>query len=157
LEIENLSASAGIIDNMLIASPIIEGNSYQWINCSTGAIIPGATGSEYEVIEDGEYAVIITGNACEETSNCVLYSTVSINNNIESTYLVYPNPTQDLVFISNLNEDSKIYLIDLTGKIIFEGFYNLNGISLSNISKGTYILKIQTLEGSILVNHISIK
>lgn len=55
---------------------------------------------------------------------------------------VYPNPAKDFILIKNLknNEDFEIY--DLQGKLVKKEKYKNNQISLKNLSKGIYILKI---------------
>ena len=77
------------------------------------------------------------------------------NNNIElleKKILVYPNPAKENLIISfpkELNQNLKIEIIDLLGRISFsEEFDNqLNNeikINISNLAKGNYLLKINS-------------
>jgi uncharacterized Ntn-hydrolase superfamily protein len=53
---------------------------------------------------------------------------------------VHPNPTNDLITISNIEESKKIELFSLNGK--FLETIKSNTISLRNYSKGMYIIKV---------------
>ncbi len=70
------------------------------------------------------------------------YTTVSAGNNDFSNVNVYPNPTNDLVYIDNaLN--TRIQILSLEGKIIYSTQnFNGNSISIGDLSKGVYLIKI---------------
>ena len=53
---------------------------------------------------------------------------------------IHPNPTNDLITISNVEESNKIELFSLNGK--FLETIKSNTISLRNYSKGIYIIKV---------------
>ena len=53
---------------------------------------------------------------------------------------IHPNPTNDLITISNVEESKKIELFSLNGK--FLETIKSNTISLRNYSKGIYIIKV---------------
>jgi Fe-S-cluster-containing hydrogenase component 2 len=46
-------------------------STFQWINCSDGAIIPGADSSSFSPELGGDYAVIVSNGSCIDTSACV--------------------------------------------------------------------------------------
>lgn len=54
---------------------------------------------------------------------------------------VYPNPAKDYILIDNLKNNTDFEIYDMQGKLIKKEKYN-NQISLKNLSKGIYILKI---------------
>jgi hypothetical protein len=66
----------------------------------------------------------------------VLSTEISQKNDVE----IHPNPTYDLITISNLEESKKIELFSLNGK--FLETVKTNTISLRNYPKGIYILKV---------------
>ena len=75
--------------------------------------------------------------------NCEVLSV----NDIESTTRVYPNPANSSVNIVSpfINGDTIVKLIDLNGRIVFEGNYNFENkinVNLQNISSGIYILNL---------------
>ncbi len=59
---------------------------------------------------------------------------------------LYPNPADNSVFIKGLAGDAKVEVVDMLGKVIsVNNFSNINAdieIPVSNLSKGTYIIKI---------------
>ncbi|WP_298393526.1 T9SS type A sorting domain-containing protein [Flavobacterium sp.] len=67
---------------------------------------------------------------------------------ISLEWRIYPNPTTDIVFIKNDNDDVIInyQLIDVTGKLIATSTNKKqsNEINLTSLEKGNYILVIQT-------------
>jgi len=48
------------------------GAGYVWINCNGNIPVPGQTSQSFTVTATGSYAVIVTQNACTDTSNCIL-------------------------------------------------------------------------------------
>ena len=72
--------------------------------------------------------------------------TASINDSkFENIVRLYPNPTNDFITISNVNK-ATITINDSKGKVILEkNNYSKNGrISLQNIEKGIYFVKIKS-------------
>jgi len=69
---------------------VTEGTTWQWY--LDGEMIPGATASSYEVMENGVYSVIVTNDAgCSGESNTVSMILEAIDDEI--LYLaLYPNP-----------------------------------------------------------------
>ena len=55
---------------------------------------------------------------------------------------VYPNPAKDFIFINNSQKGKDVEIYDMQGKMVKRQKYNNNQISLKNLSKGIYILKI---------------
>jgi hypothetical protein len=80
----------------------VDGNSitavgsgeYQWVDCNQGyALITGETGQTFSPAGNGTYALIITQNACTDTSECVTLSTVGLENEAFTRALrLFPNP-----------------------------------------------------------------
>lgn len=56
---------------------------------------------------------------------------------------VYPNPTNDYVFLSNQAEKISYEIIQLSGQVVQRGITN-NFINFSNLKPGIYILKVGT-------------
>tara|TARA_B100000768_G_scaffold173565_1_gene182964 strand:- start:845 stop:1324 length:480 start_codon:yes stop_codon:yes gene_type:complete len=67
---------------------------------------------------------------------------------IEIKLKVYPNPVNELLYISHPTENNfDIYLTDITGKKIFKGeVQNQYPINISQYPKGIYLLTIMTGE-----------
>lgn len=69
------------------------GVQYQWLNCNTGLIIPGASNKTYNPATTGNYAVIITAGNCSDTSACFNAFGVGIDYIQAGAVSIYPNPT----------------------------------------------------------------
>lgn len=75
------------------------------------------------------------------SANCNVLSTESIT---EKNISIYPNPTTDKIFISNLEgNNTQIRIFNVLGKIVHQQKNNTkNGISVSQFPKGIYMLQI---------------
>ena len=61
---------------------------------------------------------------------------------------VYPNPTEDQIFISGI-EDGNYSVIDLNGKVLLNGtFSSTQAIDMSNVQSGTYLMKMDDASGT---------
>jgi hypothetical protein len=67
---------------------------------------------------------------------------------IKLEFSIYPNPTTDLLYIKNGNNDLKFkyQLFDISGKLIFTSFTSVqeDQINMTSYQAGTYILVIQS-------------
>ena len=71
-------------------------------------------------------------------SNCALTTENVQINKIQ----IYPNPAKDFISIENLKNDTDLEIYDMQGKLIKREKYNNSQISLKNLVKGVYIIKI---------------
>jgi len=120
--------------------------NYQWVDCNNSFNpISGANTQSFTPTSNGNYAVVISGNACADTSSCHSIIGLSIDElenklNIE----VFPNPTTGLVYIKN-NEHKNLSLIvfDITGRQIYTTKLSERNteINLSNFTGGIYLFK----------------
>ena len=123
--------------------------NYQWIDCSNGNVfISGASNQNFEVIADGDYAVIVTTANCSDTSECISVNGVGIAAKEGKDFVsIYPNPTNDS-FIVGLNdkvkENTNFIIYDIRGKVLKERTVLLKEttIDISHFSKGVYFLRI---------------
>lgn len=73
-----------------------------------------------------------------------------INNPLESSITIYPNPSSGLVKVTNPLTTKSFALYDLSGKIVFEQTsFNQKNLTLdiTTYQKGMYILKIEDEQG----------
>lgn len=127
------------------------GAQYQWINCSSGMMIPGANSQSYTPASGGSYAVIVSIGACVDTSLCITDLGVSellIDNQIS----IKPNPTSDKVIIEY---EAGIILaaevFDTEGKLIMSISNGKNSVLLdfSHLPKASYLTRIHTEHGMV--------
>ena len=107
----------------------------------------------YQYQHSGNYPVVLTAtDACGQSS--IKTKEVSVVLNVEDfiqDFHIFPNPVQNVIQIKNLNNDSdySITLYDLNGKRVHhESDCNRDKlISVSNFSRGIYLLKIMNQRG----------
>ena len=66
---------------------------------------------------------------------------LSINDNISASYIVYPNPFVDKINIIGIDGTEKITITDILGKELFTGL-GIQEINFSNYGKGSYFLTL---------------
>jgi len=62
-------------------------------------------------------------------------------------YILYPNPSSNILNISDFNNKANITIFDLTGKVVVKKQISENQINISNLLNGTYLIKIETANG----------
>jgi hypothetical protein len=98
------------------------GLMYQWINCATGANLPGANGSSLLATQNGTYAVISTdANGCSDTSNCITINYIGIDELSLQSFSVTPNPFVNAMNLS-FNEPftGSVHITDIAGKLLYQ-------------------------------------
>ena len=83
------------------------------------------------------------------------------NNILNKSFSVYPNPSNNIINISNTNINVKnVKLIDVTGKAVYNKSntqsINTQSINVSNFAKGLYILKIESKEANVFSKKVII-
>lgn len=125
---------------------------YQWINCSDFLPIPNATNQDFVPVANGQYAVIIQYDNCTDTSQCILYESVGINEQeINSEFSATPNPSSGKIQIHfNSPFTGTLRLIDLNGKVLdtyelttsedftIDTHHLATGVVLMNIRNATF-------------------
>ncbi len=74
-------------------------------------------------------------------------------NSISSNFVVYPNPTSNIINISSKKNISQIIIYNEKGQSIFS-FLNKDKIDISNLNKGLYFLKIIDENGLVSIKKI---
>lgn len=117
LTIEPLDLSVTQNGNELTATQ--SGASYQWIDCDTQQEVSGATGQSYTPESSGNYAVIITGADCADTSACVAVE-ISGLDELANTWLnLYPNPTEGILQLDfKQHVEGPVHVYDMYGQLI---------------------------------------
>lgn len=123
--------------NQLTSTPAA---TYQWFK--DGAILNGETNQTLTITSGGNYQVKVADSAgCANYSD--YYNSVLAVDDLASEFKIYPNPTEEDIYIQTDLEitDYQIYTID--GKMIEEKAYTHSPISFKNRTKGAYILKLE--------------
>ncbi len=143
-----LSDSVVVTVNELPATPVItqngdtlfataESGSLQWFR--NGIPINGQHGNFLIPDADGEYAVAITNQeGCSTTSTGIQVTIVGLNAAQHHNFLLYPNPTQGLIFLSE--NVTQILVFDLQGAKVRTATGNM--IDLNGLPDGMYYLQL---------------
>jgi len=121
LTINTVDVSVTANSPMLTANAV--GANYQWIDCDNGnSYLAGETSQNYTATINGNYAVEVTQNGCLDTSNCVAVVGISIlENDLTNRYQVYPNPTNDVVYLEldqTTTGEYQMELLNILGEVL---------------------------------------
>lgn len=137
---------------------IFNGNpsSIQWINCTTGQAIPGATQTSFTPQVSGNYGAVITIGECVDTSNCLQFiKQVEIQfPSICETIVLSPNPVIDNLQF-NLNKNSyPVNLFSSTGALVksWTGNDQTQMVFFSELATAVYILQIDSCYFKVVKN-----
>ncbi|GAB5418199.1 MAG: hypothetical protein Crog4KO_28300 [Crocinitomicaceae bacterium] len=118
-------------------------DGYQWVDCNNGnAPILGETGSSFTAAVNGSYAVEVTIGNCTETSPCETFTTIGISEGSMNDLVLYPNPTNEMLYVQSESAIQELRVIDITGALV--KFVNADSMDVSALATGSYILEIKT-------------
>jgi hypothetical protein len=103
---------------------------------------------------DGNFATYGVSNVVGMTM-----SITSINEVTDNNVQVYPNPAKDVInVVSDLNVKN-ITLVNYVGQMVYN--QNVNGnsfqVNVSGLGTGMYVVRIETIDGSIITKRITVK
>lgn len=129
------------------------GNStalYQWYDCLNGNTpINGANGSTYTSPTNGLFSVTVFDSGCEFSAPCEAVLSASNEEFANALVRVYPNPSSDYINVVALNATiEKVEILSLSGQVISTHDQAFDQISISNLSKGLYLVRLTTEKGS---------
>ena len=127
----------------------------QWLDCSNGmTVIEGETSQYFGDPEIGsEYAVTVTNNSgCADTSDCIEYGEVGIEDIIRNSSLLqlFPNPARNNVFLklnTSTSNEYQIIVVNAIGQDILSFTRTIRQgaaikIDLEGIQPGIYFIKL---------------
>jgi hypothetical protein len=139
-----VNAVASVVNNTsMTASPAM--GTYQWLDCNNGMAVV-ATSQNYTPTVNGSYAVAVTQNGCTDTSSCVTYNFVGLEETALVNVSVFPNPTTGEFTVSFAStKDAELTVTDVTGRLIRVIPQCQSGVTVNLLheAKGVYFLNIQ--------------
>lgn len=120
------------------------GATYQWINCSTGLPINGATSQAYMAASNGSYAVIVDLGGCPDTSGCHVIQSVGLADIQNQNLNVYPNPVTNTLFISGASANNLIVVYNSLGEVVLSAVAKsgITEIDFSMLPSGVYSVHV---------------
>jgi len=93
----------------------------------------------------------------DQINDITIEGTLSTNDIEKDIFNIYPNPSKGIFIIdTDLKENTKIQVYDLTGKRVYQDALISNAINLSNLTSGMYFMKLtagnKTTTKKIIVN-----
>lgn len=87
-----------------------------------------------------------------EENYITIFDPVSVNEDIDKSLVLYPNPVNNIIFIEADINIVSIQMVDLKGKIvkIINKSSKTHNIDVSNLGKGNYILKLYTTQDAFI-------
>jgi len=152
LTVNTVDVTTALVGNVVTANAA--GASYQWIDCTNNNTpVAGATDQSYTILDENEYAVIVTEGNCSGTSACVGSLSVGIDEDTFGADIqVFPNPAQGQVTITlgEQKEAVSISVVDVTGKTIYNNQQETKSqveLDLADFNNGLYFVMIHNNEG----------
>ncbi len=128
------------------------GATYQWIDCTTGNDIVGATSQTFTATADGSYKCEVTNGVCTEETACVDLLFADLNELASDLISVYPNPTNGIfsVDLSNV-EATNIRVFNALGQEVYTAKCAGNAVTvdLKDNALGVYTVKVETNNGTV--------
>jgi len=78
----------------------------------------------------------------------VVYTVTGLQNNDEAGLILYPNPIINSLSISSGAELKKVEIYNLTGVLVKRADGNIKTIDMSQLNKGSYLVKVYTGQGN---------
>ena len=153
LVIEGLEASLANNGGVLQASAN-EPATFYWLDCTAGTVTD--TGATFLPAVNGIYAAIAQTGTCSDTTDCISYNEVSLEENKAQSLVVYPNPTTGTIrILSRQGELPTSYRIsDLQGRLIHVDELTEAGITMHNLPAGTYLVQFTWADGTHAVKRV---
>jgi hypothetical protein len=124
----------------------------EWIDCSTGQILPGQQGQNtFTPAANGTYAVIVenTTTLCRDTSACFAVSFAGLDEHSLTGLHIDPNPAQEQVTVRFTGETAQLTVWDTHGKqVLAQTVENGAHIPLIHWESGIYLFRLQTAAGT---------
>lgn len=144
-----VTVDSSVVLNSGVLSAQQTGATYQWFDCTTGLAIPNATNASFQPLVSGNYAVALSINGCQDTSQCQQVTVVGVEDSPwELGVTVVPNPSNGrfrLEFSQPL-DGVRVRIIDSQGSVVLamDGLVEDEVIDLSGVAAGVYFLQFSS-------------
>lgn len=110
--------------------------------------LEGITTSSFDVtgiVSDGTFIYAGISNGCLNSS--VAQMVVGVDELYQNSFSVYPQPADQEIFFSNVNEPKTIKAFDATGKLVLMETNVSSVLNISTLSPGFYVLHVTNRNG----------
>lgn len=124
-----------------------------WLDCADNSIVLDDS-QTFTPQVSGEYALIVSNDACVDTSDCYFITITGINEfNAQQFISLFPNPGEEVLNIQTAYplKNSVITVADAVGKVVMKRM-NLSGsnfsFDMSDCENGVYLIEVMSEENS---------
>ncbi len=114
-----LNDSVTQIDNQTLLGANVN-QKFQWIDCRTDTLIPGATNREFIPSDTGYYALVVSAYGYKDTSRCVPMIAIGIlENQFEKGLSIFPNPANGVFKLkSDKQRIQSVRVTNIKGQLV---------------------------------------
>lgn len=159
LTINTVNNGIALTANGSAASATEVGARYQWLDCNNGfAMLVNDTNKTFTPSMNGSYAVKVSKNGCTDTSSCLTFTSVGLQqSSTESELIISPNPTNGSILINfGTAKGLKNYTIrNMVGQIITQGSTSSEQVNYEiTADKGLYFIEVEMTSGKKTIRKI---
>jgi alpha-tubulin suppressor-like RCC1 family protein len=141
LNITQIDANTSLLGETITANAA--GATYQWINCNNNTPIEGETNQSFTPTVSGSYAVIVSQNGCEETSDCVNVTIINVDEISANEIVLFPNPSSGSFRIQSRERIMNVRVYDALGREIDVEYQSGNNeINGGKLASGNYNIEV---------------
>src|SRR5690606_5602468 len=107
----------------------------------------------YIVENNTTYYVTQTIGVCTSEALAVTVATLGVADFQKLQIKLYPNPTGGLLYIETSQELQSYEVYNLIGQRLLNGSFTGN-IDMKDLSKGTYLIRLTTLNGAVFTEKV---
>ncbi len=153
-----IDTNVSVIENTIQSLADTLSSTFQWIDCSDGTPIVEQTNQMFAPTASGEYAVVVNQGNCVDTSDCINVLIVGLEEPINHSIKVFPNPVREFVLIeTDTKMIGSIYTIYDTGaKKVSSGRIETTDtiVRLNGLPNGLYMIKLESSEEVVTIKFI---
>lgn len=136
----------------------------QWFSSLSNPVsdydsVPNGITEEYTpgiLLDTMYFTRVVKSDICQDTSNTIAInvredntSGIFSHNKNTSLIKIYPNPASETIYINSQEDIKLIEIITTEGKVCKQTTDTKNGVNISDLEKGIYILKASTINNGI--------
>lgn len=137
--------------NLLVANDSTF-HSYQWWDCQSQSVIPGAVLHTYSPGSTGSFALITSNGICTDTTDCYKYIPTGISYKTPSIQ-IFPNPASSAFRVQNSEQANVVYLRvwNSMGQLVYDAPFHHQSISIESWKAGPYVIELKLAGGKLII------
>ncbi len=149
LDFEVFAPMVFIDDNGAIVIEGLDNAQFELLDCDADSILSASDSPFFMPEEDGNYAIIVTTEACKDTTQCVNYIATSTEELLsEQQFQLFPNPGREMITIEvegDILGRYEMQILDLRGKQFMRSELQLlpkAQVNVQELPAGMYLIHL---------------